>query len=144
MEQRGPTGKHTCCPKPTSSQLISLHRSLQDGKKRESFLRCFGEANVSNATENRGYRGNHSSSALRVSSGVFVSFAVQPSLFEIRWTWVSTPTCAHKLVVKLIKNIKNNLCLPHQSLTRGSRRCPWPGGPSWVRRPAGASDPPPC
>lgn len=51
------------------------------------------EMNVSNnGTENRGYRGNHSSRALRVSSGVLVSFLVHPSLFEIRWTWVSTPT----------------------------------------------------
>lgn len=33
MEHSGPTGKHTCCPKPTSNQLISLHRSLQQGKK---------------------------------------------------------------------------------------------------------------
>lgn len=29
---RGPTGRHTCWPNPTSSQLISLHRSLWRGK----------------------------------------------------------------------------------------------------------------
>lgn len=28
-EQRGLMGRQTCCPKPTSSQLISLHSSLQ-------------------------------------------------------------------------------------------------------------------
>lgn len=28
-EQRGLTGRQTCCPNPTSSQLISLHSSLQ-------------------------------------------------------------------------------------------------------------------
>lgn len=28
-EHRGLTGRQTCCPKPTSSQLISLHSSLQ-------------------------------------------------------------------------------------------------------------------
>lgn len=27
-EQRGLTGKQICCPKPTSSQFISLHKSL--------------------------------------------------------------------------------------------------------------------
>lgn len=29
MEQSGLTGRQTCCPKPTSNQLISLHSSLQ-------------------------------------------------------------------------------------------------------------------
>lgn len=28
-EHRGLTGRQTCCPKPTSSQLISPHRSLE-------------------------------------------------------------------------------------------------------------------
>lgn len=28
-EHRGLTGRQTCCPNPTSSQLISLHSSLQ-------------------------------------------------------------------------------------------------------------------
>ncbi|MEE6523447.1 hypothetical protein FKM82_022367 [Ascaphus truei] len=27
-EHRGDTGRQTCCPNPTRSQLISLHRSL--------------------------------------------------------------------------------------------------------------------
>lgn len=34
-EHRGLTGKHTCWPKPTSSQLISLHSSLGKGKKKQ-------------------------------------------------------------------------------------------------------------
>lgn len=70
------------------------------GRKHTSMKLCWCwhvEMNVSNnGTENRGYRGNHSSRALRVSSGVLVSFLVHPSLFEIRWTWVSTPTHTHK------------------------------------------------
>lgn len=37
------------------------------------------------------YLGNHSSRALRVSSGFLVGFLSQPSLLEIRCTCVSTP-----------------------------------------------------
>lgn len=35
-EHRGLTGRQTCCPKPTSSQLISLHSSLQQRVTRTS------------------------------------------------------------------------------------------------------------
>lgn len=35
-EQRGLTGRQTCCPNPTSSQLISLHSSLQQRVRRTS------------------------------------------------------------------------------------------------------------
>ena len=33
-EQSGPTGRHTCWPRPTSSRLISLHSSLEGGGRR--------------------------------------------------------------------------------------------------------------
>ena len=36
---RGPTGRHTCWPNPTSSQLISLQRSLWGGRHRKRALR---------------------------------------------------------------------------------------------------------
>lgn len=63
--QRGETGRHRCCPKPTSSQLISVHRDS----------------------------GSHDSRAFRVSSGVLVPFGpVHWSRLAIRWTCVSTPT----------------------------------------------------
>lgn len=32
-EHSGATGKHTCCPKPTSNQLISRHRSLREERR---------------------------------------------------------------------------------------------------------------
>lgn len=32
-EHRGLTGRQTCCPKPTSSQLISLHSPLEQREK---------------------------------------------------------------------------------------------------------------
>lgn len=32
-EQRGLTGRQTCCPKPTRSQLISLHSSLRQSER---------------------------------------------------------------------------------------------------------------
>lgn len=46
---------------------------------------------VSSESESRRYLGNHSSRALRVSSGFLVGFLSQPSLLEMRCTCVSTP-----------------------------------------------------
>ena len=58
-EQRGLMGRQTCCPKPTRSQLISLHSSLQKsvmGKSQGNFLQWF--FNHSGAGE-VGVKGKH-------------------------------------------------------------------------------------
>lgn len=51
-EHRGLTGRQTCCPKPTSSQLISLHSPLEQRERsfKTRVVSCFGPFRSSTQT----------------------------------------------------------------------------------------------